>query len=673
MEANPLSKPEAGYIDAIDGLRALAVLAVVFCHAELGFSGGFVGVDVFFVISGFLITRLIYRDLEAGTFSMIGFWERRLRRILPALFAMLLGVFFLGAFLMLPDAFTSYSASLTAAIGMFSNFYFWLSGGYFADPAKELPLLHTWSLSLEEQFYVLLPAALFLVYKFRTLRNRYALMAVCAAGMLVSLACSWYMVRQHWISAYYLLPSRGWELLLGSMLGLLPAGVIRLRRLERELLAVLGLVAILLPAWFYNGRTSFPGLAALPVCLGAVALIVATLDGKNAPTLVGRALSSPIPRFFGLISFSLYLWHWPLLAIANQWGLLHSQTGDATRLFWPRIAIVAASVILATLSYRFVELPFRNRRVLKSRRAIWTFSGASAAILMLAGLLMVQYDGLPQRIPERALAYLNAQRDHPIERKPIKAAEVRQDKIISVNREPNNTNSSVLLWGDSHARGLIPAFLSACKKRDEVGYAIVNGGVPPLLDYVVTPTHEWNRQTVPLGREVISYIQRHRIRTVVLAAKWNEHANADPVKFEKSFAKTVEAINAQGAMVYVFLQVPEHSSNIPRHLALTTIVGHDFNPSVVASLEQHQRGSAQMKRIASCYSSEQCLVIDSTSRFFQPQSDRCLTLVDGNAAYCDDDHLSSTGARRLMTGYFDEILSGDLARTSLVDSTTQRD
>ena len=356
----------------IDGLRAVAVLAVIVHHAlPRALPGGFVGVDVFFVVSGFLITSIILRDLDAGTFSFATFYERRVRRLLPNLTLLLVFCSCVAWVLLLPADFRDYSRSLFSTSVFTSNMFFWRDAWYFAAPSQTKPLLHTWSLAIEEQYYLLFPAVLWMLH--RHARKRIG--AACSIGFALSLALSIWAVSFAPAAAFYLLPTRAWELLLGSVLvvGVVPP--VQSAR-GRDLLAAAGLIAILVAAFALDSSTPFPGVAALLPCVGT-ALVIYTGTAPRA-TIVHRLLGWRPFAFIGLMSYSLYLWHWPLLAFARYY-FLSAITLEVTALS------VAVSLILAYFAWRFIERPVRYRSLLPRRRdLVITFTASALALLLFA-------------------------------------------------------------------------------------------------------------------------------------------------------------------------------------------------------------------------------------------------------------------------------------------------
>lgn len=377
------------YRPDIDGLRALAVVMVLIFHSGLGLTGGYVGVDVFFVISGFLITGLIQKELASGEFNLKKFWVGRVRRILPAAYVCTLGTLFIGSILLMPPALVDLATSALFQQLMVANFYFWKTGDYFGGASEWKPLLHMWSLAVEEQFYVFYPFFLLL------LRNRskqfllIALVAIAIASLIVS-----EMGVHHFPTAtFFLLPTRMWELLVGAIIVFLPTPKSVFS--NQKILAILsmgGLSAVIYSAVFFDSLTPFPGKSALIPCLGAALLIYA--QSGETPTLVGRLLSLRPLVFIGLISYSLYLWHWPVFAFSRYWlGSLSVSL---------KIASLLVSFALAYLSYYFVETPMRRGRDQVKPAKVFSTALISASILVLISIF-----GKKLRRTSRTIPYVD--------------------------------------------------------------------------------------------------------------------------------------------------------------------------------------------------------------------------------------------------------------------------
>ncbi len=366
----------------IDGLRAIAVLVVVAFHAGVPFlDGGFAGVDVFFVLSGYLIAGVIAERRAGGDFSLGWFWERRIRRIFPALMTVLAVTTLLAAVLLLPRDFSGYARSMLAALASLSNVFFWRSSGYFASDDFSRPLLHTWSLGVEEQFYVVFPVFMLLAARMVPGRVRTVLGVIAA----LSFALGVWAAANHPEAAFYLPFPRVWELLIGVLLALwkpaLPGAALR------HAAGIAGLGMIVTASLTFSKDTDWPGIAALLPCLGAALIIV----GEGG--VVSRLLATRPMVWFGLLSYSLYLWHWPLLTFQRMI--------DPSP--WATALTVLVSILLAALSLRYVERPFRNGRFL-TRRQVFAGGAAAMAVLGLIGGAIILAKGVPQRFDTRSLA-----------------------------------------------------------------------------------------------------------------------------------------------------------------------------------------------------------------------------------------------------------------------------
>jgi peptidoglycan/LPS O-acetylase OafA/YrhL len=472
-----------GYRADIDGLRAIAVLAVIFYHAGYTrFSGGFVGVDIFFVISGYLITRVLEDDMAASRFSFWGFYDRRMRRIFPALFAVALACAGIGFLFFPSERLLDFGRSLLAMAGFVSNVYFQRTSpvaGYFGDTSGAQLLLHTWSLSVEEQFYVLFPVALLILHRFARGYRRWIILA----ALLLSLTFGIRQVHHNPVSAFYLLPGRAWELLVGAALSITPLPVIR-NRLLRNLAAALGLAAIVYAIMTFSAATPFPGTAALWPCLGA-ALLIYSGEGSTrqvAPSLIQSALGLRPLVLIGTISYSLYLWHWPLIVVARS--LSAKFYLDPERLTVPLLI----ALVLAILSFEFVESPFRNRRQTPAtpRKAVWIGLAGSTVVAALAMVILLSH-GLPHRFSARKMAILDinyAEKKEFADIGPCANFKTNPRRFTDVDfcslgHAPHN----ILFWGDSHVSQLYPTLQTIQQQGDLHGKGIVfavSGACPPV-------------------------------------------------------------------------------------------------------------------------------------------------------------------------------------------------
>ncbi|HSG91645.1 MAG TPA: acyltransferase family protein [Pseudomonadales bacterium] len=516
MRAGGQASTAITYRRDIDGLRAVAVLPVLGFHAGIaGFPGGFVGVDVFFVISGFLITRVIAAEQARGAFTLRGFYERRARRILPALFAVLLVTFVASLWLLSPDRLVSLGHDTLAVLGFVSNMRFWWGVGYFASAASYEPLIHTWSLAVEEQFYLLYPLLLMLL---PVVRRRVWLLWIVAALALASLAVGEWVAQRDPSAVFYLAPLRAWELGLGALVALRPRGTGE-SPFMAEVAVALGLVMIAGSVVLYTDATPFPGLFALPPTLGA-ALV---LDQGAGARRAAEVLRSRCLVGVGLISYSLYLCHQPVLALYR----FHSGAGPGA---WETAVLLAVSVLLAVLSWRFIEQPCRSRARVPAR-AFWIATLATAALLAGSAVAVVLGAGYPSRFDGHAVFLVD--RDA-----------LRRETWVEVTRQAAAPSPSArtAIVGDSLGVDAYNALvLGECATPDSIR---------PLITLI---------ECAPLGRgkdyvacaNDFRFVDSHldEIDRIVLAPAWHE-------RFRETLAPALDRWQAAGVDVAVMLRGP---------------------------------------------------------------------------------------------------------------------
>ena len=499
-----MSAAAAAYRPEIDGLRAVAVLSVIAFHAGIEhMAGGFVGVDVFFVISGYLISRIIFDELDRGTFTIAGFYERRARRILPALLLVVLVTLPLAWLWMLPAQFSAFADSLVAVALFASNILFWSESGYFAPAAELKPLLHTWSLAVEEQFYLLFPLLLIACRGARRVWLPRIVMLIFVASLAVA-----ELGRSTASNAvFYLTPARVWELMLGVLIVLgadLPA---RVGDRTADGLAAIGLAAIAIAVFIFDAASGVPGLAGL-IPTGGAALVIAFARPGGA---VARLLSHRAVVFLGLLSYSAYLWHQPLFALARL--RLGPEAEGAV------LAVLAvASIVLAWLSWRFVERPFRDRRRF-SRRAV--LRGAATVSVLLAGLGI----GLAS-VPEATLAKaaeLDQARLERLERSALEhcrpAGEVPRPLAACGIGAPDGP-SRIVVVGDSQARSIQAGLHAVLETMGVAGIYFGAGSTLPLpsaLQY----DDGFETAAAVAYENVFERIEAERPSVVLLQARWD--------------------------------------------------------------------------------------------------------------------------------------------------------
>lgn len=631
------------YRPEIDGLRAIAVSLVIAFHAGFGCPGGYIGVDVFFVISGFLITSLILKDLENNCFSLTDFWERRARRILPVLAVVILSTLLAGCFLLLPGDLESLGRATASQAVFASNIYHWRTSGYFSATADEKPLLHTWSLAVEEQFYLIAPLLIWVMYRCRPVDRRRHLTISLIAGFIVSFSLSVIGVARYPSSTFYLLPTRAWELILGAVLANWRCrSALHGQPRFREVGATTGLVLIVYPSFFYTERTSFPGLAALVPCLGT-ALVIATNSSHAPLTLVGTLLACRPLRFIGRISYSLYLWHWPVLAFCRYFVI-------APLCFPARCLAISFAIVLAIMSYRFVETPFRERRLGRSQHSMFCFGGAAIAASFCCGGICVLMQGFPQRIPSQMQRFAEASTDTGGFLNELNREDVRSKRFVVIGKQHSTTKPSVFVWGDSHAMAALPAFDALLKEREEFGQAATHSSTPPLLDWCFVDKYGLGANSREYNDLVFSYLEQNQITRVFLVAHWSayrDQTGAYTKEFQSALISTVKRLADVGCCPTILLEVPVHSFDVPKALTRFTITPQDvvsqsarpgrtseFDGLPPAAIDQILRMGGR--------------ILDPKPGFLSPTGDYYMTHCSEFAYYRDHDHLTSKGAHRTL-------------------------
>lgn len=529
------------YRKDIDGLRTLAVLPVVFFHVGVpGFYGGFVGVDIFFVISGYLITGIIFRELQDNSFSIFRFYRRRILRIFPALFVMLLAVASIAYQAFMPSELAAFGRSMVSTGLFYSNIEFFQQAGYFGPSSHDLPLLHTWSLAVEEQFYIVWPVLLLLAANGGKSRTVGLTIAATVCSFIASV---WWLPRNP-DATFYLPHTRAWELLVGAVLAVQLVPGLQQRWL-RSAVATAGLAAILFSIKFFNQGLPFPGASALVPVLGAAAIIAAGTGGNS---WVGQLLSLPPMVFIGKISFSLYLWHWPVMVFSRTFGLLEQTP-------WAKIVEVAVSMLLAVASWWWVERPFRSGLATVSTRKVLgtglTIVGAFCAV----GAWAAQSDGMPWRLSasQRALAsYLSYQGDARFRGGSCFVVDPRNEQFDDAKcLKKADGKPSVLLLGDSHAAHLWPGLARHAGEWNVL--QATHTGCRPVLTNHVGACDDLIR------RVISSWLPANHVEAVILAGRWAKE-DLDYL------AQTIQHIRPY-ARVIVVGPVPQYVAALPSLLA----------------------------------------------------------------------------------------------------------
>jgi peptidoglycan/LPS O-acetylase OafA/YrhL len=554
MSGVSLESTALRYRPDIDGLRAVAVLSVLAFHIGLKrIGGGFVGVDVFFVISGYLISSIVFSEIASSRFSVIGFYERRIRRIFPALFGMLAVSSVVAVIYLLPGELVDYAKSTLAATVSVSNLYFWQHSGYFDAPTTK-PLLHTWSLAVEEQFYIFFPLFLVLVRKFFPQRLRVSVIALFS----ISLVASAVVVSHDQQTAFYLPFTRAWELLLGTLLslGMFP----RLKSVWlRNLATLAGMVMIGWSVFSYTEVTVFPGLTALLPCIGSALIIGA---GEGGSSMMGAFLSWRPIVFIGLISYSLYLWHWPIIIMRNM-GILAGLGSIGSHNF-PQLSShrfdilleVTLSFLFAVLSWRFVERPFRSGAL---RLTGWPLFGlAGAVVCVLVGLTSwtIFNGGFRNRFPVDALQLMDTLDGQPNSQRVGSCFITTEyhfeqyNPSVCLSQDTNKKN--YLLLGDSHSAMLWSA-LSSSLHDANVMQASTAACAPSLHPEGSSDC------TKMMGYIFQRYLPTHRVDGMFIVGRWEQ-------KDIYALTSLIDWASQHRVPVTVFGPMPEYDGPLPRLL-----------------------------------------------------------------------------------------------------------
>ena len=658
---------EFKYRSDIDGLRAIAVLSVLFFHARVpGFSGGFVGVDIFFVISGYLITSIILKEINGNSFSVARFYERRIRRILPALFSVIVFVLIVGAGLLDRASFKELGQSMVATTLFSSNIYFWRNTNYFAVSSIGKPLLHTWSLAVEEQFYILFPLVLMIIS--RHLNGKYLRWVILI--FFLSFGASVYGVIHRPSATFYLVPTRAWELMSGSIiaLGALPSIS---SGWKRSLTALFGLALIGYCFPFYNETTPFPGMTALVPVLGTGMIIWSGMGGASHP--VQKMLSAPPLVFIGLISYSLYLWHWPLVVfwkylMFRPWGLMDSAV------------VIVASMTMATLTWKFVEQPFRGvRPLVPERKKLFELSTTLMATAIAIGFVIQVRDGMGGRIryfyPETATVIDDAKNDTLW--KLHVDWEKKTEKIVRGAVPPvvgaQGVKPSFALVGDSHAIAMISALESRAKMAGKSGFIITKSVAPPLLGVSITlEPYDNGFDEASHNNAVIEFIERHKeIQTVILTARWGMYIHgpwtekgesigrvnmvdnygeysgnqSQGTLLEVGLRRTLEKLHLMNRKVVLVSDVPEVGYDVPAAYFASALLPRLISLDDVRPTRQEYNGreheaNAILERMAQLPG----VTLIRPEKWMFDQQGRGTLMAGGKLLYVDDNHLSTAGA-----------------------------
>jgi peptidoglycan/LPS O-acetylase OafA/YrhL len=637
---SPVS-PRVEYRPDIDGMRAIAVMAVLLFHAGVpGFSGGYAGVDMFFVISGYLITAQVLLECRAGTFSLAHFWARRVRRIVPALALVILVTVVVGWFLLFPINYRDLGRSVVAQAVFSSNVFFWLKSGYFAAPSETKPLLHTWSVSVEEQFYLFIPIILSLALR----RGRGVMLLSLVACFIASFVCSTYQSSHYPDAGFYLLPSRMWELLIGCLLATVSFRSTNARLARFIAVAGVGGVLASLPS-DYAGWLLWPAPMALVPCIATACLIA---SGPPANSAINRLLAMPALVAIGVRSYSLYLWHWPLLAFARY-------TSVSPLSVWQCLLVIACSIPLAELSYRFVERPCRRWQLCQSPRAAFSYGCVALAACCGLGGAISYYNGFPSRHSDQATLLAGIATAAESRASYCDAIAISHSSASGLCRLGQVTSDRpvVLVVGDSFAGMYLQVLQELsehhgrevwfnqepnCEVYNSILAAVRSGRVG---DVVIC--YSWRRALqggIPelSPGETEQSVLDERLGFVSRLLSTDREG-----RFEKELVGLIDSIHLLGARVWLVDAPPYYPTHVPLKIALMLQRGLDptsFGNSLASHGNEIRPVHDVFERIERLGNAK----VIWTATVLADEDGRCRTWIDGRCLYSDDAHLSYEGA-----------------------------
>jgi peptidoglycan/LPS O-acetylase OafA/YrhL len=633
----------------INGLRAFAVMTVILYHFSLpGFSGGFVGVDVFFVISGFLMSGIVFDALDRGHFSLIGFYAARARRIFPALIVLCAVLLVAGYWLLMPAELEALGGYVVYVLTFTSNLKFRTESGYFDVEAHEKWLLHTWSLSVEWQFYLLLPLALMLAWK---VRPRRSFVLVATSALLVgSLGLSTLLTQIKPAWAFYMLPTRAWEMLAGSVVYLVQ-GQISLTKSRQQQTEILGLTLILCAAYIFTALSEWPGWLALLPVVGATCVLLAARPAS--PFTANR-----LAQWLGTRSYSLYLWHWPVVV-----GLGYMELSAS---IWAVLGGIALTMLLGDLSFRFVEIP--TRRYLAPAQplnAIGALVGVSLLAIVVAAY--AQWNGgFPGRFGHDVLALLAEKAN----KNPRAAECLAAGGSSSPSCVHGGPLIGAVLLGDSHANAVVSALAAAMPDTTTGILELTYAGCPTMRavrrigqpEWLCDSFFEWTESTLDkLPPEIpIVVVNRHRLylgdtearnfgRPMRSTVLFTDVALHDGGAFQNEYLRRVTetaCAMSKRHVVYLVRPIPEMAVDVPTSLARSLAWGAGRR-DISSSLDDYRRQQALVWQ-AQDVAKERCgaRILDPLPYFCS--DGRCRGSIDGFPLYRDKDHLSEFGNRLLV-------------------------
>lgn len=644
----------------IDGLRAIAVLIVLFFHLDLSlFKGGFVGVDVFFTISGFLITGIVLKEHKAQGFSFLRFYSRRATRLIPAYLVVVFCTLVVGFIILTPLALKELLQSAISSTFFVSNFYFlFTQGGYFSNAAHETPLLHTWSLSVEEQFYLIMPLAVILWLKIKTVKLKYSVLVFC---FLLALLASYLLTKVHQPAAYFLVISRAHEFLVGSILAVIihqHSERIKFTTISSNILFIASIFTLLFTALMFNAKSNFPGLLAIIPCLATAGMI---FSGTNEKCISHKVLGNKVLVFIGLLSYSLYLWHWPIITFVKLFGFE----------FDPQVqlSLLLLSFICAYLSWRFVEKVVRYAQWSSKKSIAATFYVLPCLVLVSVFFYSEHNDFYPKRFEHQIVIAEAALKSKPeLGRETCHTNDIAIDGSERCRLGSTTLNSKkAILWGDSHASHFTGLVDVVGKASNIQVLAVSRGNCPPLPNLFI------NAQGAKVActernDTVLKFILKQQPDYVFLAGAWGgyllgnslEGTQGEKLKtITTSLNNTLNILIKNNIKPVVLEMLPRQKKDASACYlkAKLGVNGFDLNNCTVPSLKE------SFPSLALEFTKLKHIFKDSVT-FINPESlfcsaGKCATYLDDIPLYRDSNHLNLQGSIKLGQRYLNSLGSID--------------
>jgi len=676
------------YRKEIDGLRAIAVIPVVFFHAGISsFSGGYVGVDVFFVISGYLITSLIVAEKEKEEFSIINFYERRARRILPALFFMSLVCVPFSFLLMSPSQLKEFSDSLISIPLFVSNFVFWGESGYFSSAAEEKPLLHTWSLAVEEQYYLLFPIFILIFWKLK----KEILVSIIFITSILSILLAQFgsnlasqppfydeVFRYNAIPdfAFFLAPTRAWELLFGSLTAFFLLKERKNKFFVSQILSLTGMSMIIFSIIAFDSSTSFPGFSALIPVLGTILIIIYAKEG----TLIYKLLSLRPLVFFGLISYSIYLWHQPLFAFTR----LSSINSPSVMTY---VILSLISFFLGWLSWKYIEAPFRKKDFF-TRKQIFLSSLIVGLFIISIGVIGVSSNGFIERFSQKELKAIQPEKFSNSICKWTSPIEEYPNLEFCEFGDLNSLKKSIVLYGDSHADSLTSSLDKTLKEKKLKGIKIINSYCEPVIGFY----NKKNANIFSKNRceeifsKILIEIKKINVEHVIIFNRWSfrffpvkdqisqlnfnneeggieyvknfrEYLAFDGINFtsdgeskKNTFNKFIKSFLDKEIKVKLIYPLPEVGWNLSKLNMVNSIFNGSIPDKVSTSVQVFNKRQNFSNYVLDSLKDSAFLERIYLDKIFcnETYKGRCIAQIDGIPFYYDSNHLSNKGAEVLI-------------------------